>query len=63
MESLQEGFKKAERESETKRNLFNGWIEKCKKEIKPKQDTLETTTQDAPSTNAPLKVQQAPTIK
>lgn len=54
LESLEEGLKKAEKESETKRNLFNDWIKKCEKEIKP---TQITQTQEAP------KVQHTPTIK
>lgn len=35
METFDEGLQKAEKESETKRNLFKDWINKCKKEVKP----------------------------
>ncbi|CAF0908742.1 unnamed protein product [Brachionus calyciflorus] len=40
LETLEEGQKKAEKESQAKRNLFNEWINKCQKEVKLDKDSL-----------------------
>ncbi|RNA28030.1 suppressor of G2 allele of SKP1 -like protein [Brachionus plicatilis] len=53
--TLEEGFQKAEKESE--RNSFNDWMNKCKQEIKPSQNTSVIQNQEAPT------VQQPPSIK
>lgn len=45
LDSLLQGQSKAEKETEAKRNLFNEWINKCKKELpeQPPETKVEKT--------------------